>query len=566
MSRSRKRREFNPVDDAKSGSRDQFRFPMDLGSDPGEPGIPIHDELQEGGDVMKHPESGHPRPSARRQEKDNSGFIIKKAREIPSAVHGLRKRQAGKADASPDEKIAEAPYEDDTNYDEIPSIIVREIVRERNRKKARDEQRKRTNAKKREEKRSEETYSLKSADKPLGKKKHTLLDEKIPTRTMGTEVKIKTRAAEKRFGPTQSLPSLNMLGRAQAPDYAEEDRELSEAILRGFNENGVPARLYRYISNGMLGTHEIQLSRSFRINNIPRLKSHILPHLPVDDMRIVAPIIGTSNVGIEIPVREPKPIYFSTLFQKSSLKLRKNDYKFTLGKISDDQIFSFELLKAGHLLVHGGADSEAEHLIDNMIMSLLMNHTPHDLKFVFAESRGSFSDYKGLPHLFSDFQSLRSGECLSDVMQELNSRQNQFRRAHVRNISSFNQRVSHANKKSVLVVVVDDFSDLVQSENTATMNIIIQILKVGKPLGIHLVIRHSDMSAKIRYELLQMMHTKISYKDDKNKVINGAENLVSGNDMLIQIPTSNKPLRVNRGEIEQQTKDKILTFIREQQS
>ena len=63
-----------------------------------------------------------------------------------------------------------------------------------------------------------------------------------------------------------------------------------------------------------------------------------------------------------------------------------------------------------------------------------------------------------------------------------------------------------------------------------------------------------------------MMQTKISYKDDKNQVINGAENLVSGNDMLIQIPTSNKPLRVNRGEIEQQTKEKILTFIREQQS
>lgn len=116
------------------------------------------------------------------------------------------------------------------------------------------------------------------------------------------------------------------------------------------------------------------------------------------------------------------------------------------------------------------------------------------------------------------------------------------------------------------MVVVDDFSDLVQSTNTAAMNIIIQILKVGKPLGIHLVIRHGSLSSKIRYELLQMMQTRISYKDDRNQVVNGAENLMAGNDMLIQIPTSNKPLRVNRGEIEQQTKDEILKFIREQQS
>ncbi|SOC39289.1 DNA translocase FtsK [Salinicoccus kekensis] len=565
MSRSRKRREFKPADD-RNLPDDRFRFPMDLGSDfINEPPKPARDDASGSDEFMKQPERREPRPSTRLPGKDNSGFILKKAREIPSAIHGLKKRDT-EVPASPrGNKAAEETYEDDINYDAIQSNIVREIVRERNRKKARDERRKRESAEKRAKK-AEDTYNLKPAKKPLGKKKDTLLDEKIPIRTMGTEVKIKERSTEKRFGPTQSLPSMNMLGKAQAPDYAEEDKELSEAIVHAFETAGIPADVHRYISNGVIGTHEIQLSRSFRINNIPKLKAHILPHLPVDHMRIVAPIIGTSHIGIETPVREPKPAYFSTLFQKSSLKLRKNDYKFTLGKIADDQIFSFELLKAGHLLVHGGEDSEAEHLIDNMIMSLLMNHTPHDLKFVFALSGEGYEDYKGLPHLFSDFQSLKSEDCLNDVMQELSSRQNQFRRAHVRNISSFNQRVSHANKKSVILVVIDDFSDLVQSTNTAAMNIIIQILKVGKPLGIHLVIRHGSLSAKIRYELLQMMQTRISYKDDRNQVVSGAENLMTGNDMLVQIPTSNKPLRVNRGEIEQQTKDEILKFIREQQS
>lgn len=545
---------------------DRFRFPMDLGSDHiSEPPKPIRDDAPRSDGLMKRPERRDPRSSTRLPEKDNSGFILKKAREIPSAIHGLKKRQADVSASSRDEKTSEEMYEDDINYDAIQSNIVREIVRERNRKKARDERRKRESAKKREQK-TEETYNLKAAKKPLGKRKDTLLDEKIPIRTMGTEVRIKERSMEKRFGPTQSLPSMDMLGKPQSPDYAEEDKELSEAIVHAFETAGIPANIHRYISNGVIGTHEIQLSRSFRINNIPKLKAHILPHLPVDHMRIVAPIIGTSNIGIETPVREMKPAYFSTLFQKSSLKLRKNDYKFTLGKIADDQIFSFELLKAGHLLIHGGEDAEAEHLIDNMIISLLMNHTAHDLKLVFALSREGYSDYSGLPHLFSDFQSLRSEDCLNDVMQELSSRQNQFRRAHVRNIASFNQRVSHANKKSVIMVVVDDFSDLVQSTNTTTMNIIIQILKVGKPLGIHLVIRHSNLSAKIRYELLQLMQTRISYKDDRNQVIKGTENLMTGNDMLIQIPTSNKPLRVNRGEIEQWTKDEILKFIREQQS
>src|SRR5699024_2448879 len=146
-----------------------------------------------------------------------------------------------------------------------------------------------------------------------------------------------------------------------------------------------------------------------------------------------------------------------------------------------------------------------------------------------------------------------------------NSRSNQFRRAHVRNISSFNQRVSHANKKSVIVVVIDDFSELIQSNNHEAVNAVVQILKKGKPLRIHLLIRHGDPAAKVAYELLQLLQTKVSFKDDRNQVIKGADNLVEGNDMLVQIPTSNKPLRVNRGDIEKETKDNTLTFIREQQ-
>lgn len=562
MARSRKRREFKPEDAKNRLTQERFRFPLEIDDD--SKTQPVEKSVEDNAaDFIRRDKRRDHYQSTNIPDKNNSSFILKKARDIPSPVHGLKKNELENKEKPALEK-SESP--DETNYDDIQSVIIRDIVRERNRKKNRDNVKRKAAMKRREEETdSKSSQNLKSAVKPLSKKKKSLKEEKIPTYTMGTPVKMKSASAEKRYGPTQSLPSLNMLGKMQNSDYAVEEKELSEAIIQGFNANGVPASVNEYKSNGIIGTHELKLNRNFRISNITKLEAHLLPYLPVEELRVVAPIIGTSHIGVEIPLREPRPIYFSTLFQKSSLKLRKNDYKFILGKIVDDQIFSYELLKAGHLLVYGGQDEEAAHLIDNFIISMMMNHTSHDLKFKFIASNDLYDDYKRLNYLFSGHDTIKSNDALNDILQEVNSRSNQFRRAHVRNISSFNQRVSHANKKSVIVVVIDDFSELLQSNNQEAINAVVQILKKGKPLGIHLLIRHGDPAAKIGYELLQLLQTKISFKDDRNQVIKGAENLVEGNDMLVQIPTSNKPLRVNRGEIEKETKAKILAFIREQQ-
>lgn len=561
MARSRKRREFKPVDAEENLTEERFRFPLDIDDDIKKQ--PAEKRKNDSTGFVRRDRRHEHHQSTNLPDTSKSSFILKKAREIPSPVHGLKKYDLENKEA-PEAESSESS--EGTNYDDIQSVIIRDIVKKRNRKKHRDNIRKEAAMKRRkEEAESRSSQNLKSAIKPLTKKKKSLKEDKVPTHTMGTPVKMKSASVEKRYGPTLSLPSLDMLGKMQASDYASEEKELSEAIVQAFNANGVPASVNEYKSNGIIGTHELKLNRNFRISNISKLKSHILPYLPVEEMRVVAPIIGTSHIGVEIPLREPRPIYFSTLFQKSSLKLRKNDYKFMLGKIVDDQIFSYELPKAGHLLVYGGKNDEAAHLIDNFIISMLMNHTSHDLKFKFVTSNDMYDDYKLLNYLFSEHDTIKSTDALDDILQEVNSRSNQFRRAHVRNISSFNQRVNHANKKSVIVVVIDDFSELIQSNNHEAINAVVQILKKGKPLGIHLLIRHGDPAAKIGYELLQLLQTKISFKDDRNQVIKGSDNLMSGNDMLVQIPTSNKPLRVNRGEIDKETKDKILKFLREQQ-
>ena len=93
------------------------------------------------------------------------------------------------------------------------------------------------------------------------------------------------------------------------------------------------------------------------------------------------------------------------------------------------------------------------------------------------------------------------------------------------------------------------------------MRAVVQILKQGKALGIHLILNHSRPEISIRYELLHMLQTKISYYDKKSTVIDGTDKLIKGNDVLVTIPTSNRPVRLNLAIAEDQTKQDIIDYI-----
>src|SRR5699024_2466705 len=128
-------------------------------------------------------------------------------------------------------------------------------------------------------------------------------------------------------------------------------------------------------------------------------------------------------------------------------------------------------------------------------------------------------------------------DVLCALYKELNVRHNQSRRGHVRNFNSFNQRVYYDSRNGMIAVVVDDRSERLYSNHPAVVRTIVQVLKKGKPLGIHLIMKHTRTDVNIRFEWLQMMQTRISFRDEKSNIIEGSETLMDGNDMLIQIPT-----------------------------
>ncbi|MCK1977357.1 hypothetical protein LNK15_09850 [Jeotgalicoccus huakuii] len=556
---TRRRREFNRERSNKEEKKETFKFPMDLdGSNLVNDDRSVETPSNSTPDYVKRPkrESRHldTKPSVKRPTR----YTILKAREVPSAIHGLNKKTE-----PVDER--ERYLEKFKNYN---SVIVDNIVKERQKKE------KRKNVLKRKEQQRRLDLALeekkRKAQKANGEVKRTgatvTKKDNDALSVLGSKqnsLKQKQQAVSaKRVGPNVSQPGVSILGQAQNSHYKEMDKSLSERINQAFDTLDVEGRVIDYTSNGIIGRYEVKLNRSFRVSNIPRLNQALKEALGLEHLRIMSSLIGASNIGLEVPLQDVSPIHFRTLFESSSLKLRKNDLKFAVGKTVDDKIFSYELSKAGHILIYGNQPNYDVHPIDNIMLSLLMNHNPHDLNTSVVAESDDYDDYLDVPHAFGSKISPSHPDALLEILTELNERNVQFRRAHVRNIQSYNNRVKYESQKSTMVVIIDDLETLINNENADVPRALVQILRQGKPLGIHVLANFKNKDNGIRYELLQLMQTKISFFDKDNGAVNTAHELTEGNDTLVVIPTSNKPNRVSIGTIDNSVRQSVFDHIK----
>lgn len=554
----RKKREFNKERHEQDMNKEAFKFPLDIdGTDSSDDGAiqPLNTPPAYVRRPQRETKYKTHKPSVKRPTR----MTISKARQVPSAVYGLNKPKRSDRDER------EIYLEKFKNYN---SVIVDKIVEERmQREKRKDKQKQKEQQKRAELAALKKKRDAQKANGEIVKAKAEPKNKQHDTLSVLGSKQNKLRekqqaATGKRIGPNVTQPGVSILGTAQAADYKAPDNNLAKQIDDAFDKLNVEGRVTGYTSNGVIGRYEVKLNRAFRVSNIPRLNTALKAELGLDELRIMSPLIGTSNIGLEVPLAEVRPITFRTLFEASSLKLRKPDYKFAVGKTVDDKIFSYELSKAGHILIYGNQPNYDTNVIDNIMLSLLMNHSAHELKVAVAAADDTYDDYLDVPHSFGRRMAPDDPETMKIFLTELNERSVQFRRAHVRNIQSYNNRVKFESKKATLVIIIDDLAAIIENKNPEPLRGLVQILKQGKPLGIHVIANNMNTDQNIRYELLQLLQTKIAFYDAENKAVSGTDELTQGNDALAVIPTSNKPNRISVGTVNKNVRQSVFDHIK----
>src|SRR4030065_2299179 len=117
---------------------------------------------------------------------------------------------------------------------------------------------------------------------------------------------------------------------------------------------------------------------------------------------IVAPRAGKGAVGIEVPNNTKETVYFRQILESPEFQANKSKLRVPLGKdiFGAPTVTSIE--KMPHMLVAGATGSGKSVTINSIILAILFNARPNEVKLVLVDPKKlELSVYDGAPHLLS---------------------------------------------------------------------------------------------------------------------------------------------------------------------
>ncbi|MEK3713913.1 type VII secretion protein EssC [Paenibacillus sp. FSL R7-0333] len=187
-----------------------------------------------------------------------------------------------------------------------------------------------------------------------------------------------------------------------------------------------------------------------------------------------------------------------------------------------------------HGLVAGTTGSGKSELLQSLLLGLAVNYHPHEIAFVLIDYKGGgmANAFTGLPHLVGTITNLGGNQinrALASIKSELMRRQRLFSEAGVTSIDSY--IVLYRNKEVPLplphlIIVVDEFAEL-KSDQPEFMKELVSAARVGRSLGIHLILATQKPSGVVDDQIWSNSRFKLCLKvqtpSDSNEMLKRPE-------------------------------------------
>lgn len=227
----------------------------------------------------------------------------------------------------------------------------------------------------------------------------------------------------------------------------------------------------------------------------------------------------------------------------ASANLQQNE-KFTpvsgevvvpIGTTEDGNTFVQDLGQIPHILVCGFTGSGKTSFVQAVTTNIATKYAPEKVKFIiFDTKRVDYTAFKEMPHLLLPVESdsNRATGIISWLSAEGKNRFKMFADTATKDIVSYNKQCEENGNETLpyIFAILDDFSSL-QLSNDITSPLI-DVLKNGRVVGIHLIIVTSLTSSKIlQKDILSNVPCRIAFcvstRADSRVAIeqNGAETL-----------------------------------------
>ncbi len=347
----------------------------------------------------------------------------------------------------------------------------------------------------------------------------------------------------------------------------------SIAVLEDtFSSFGITVKVNQVSCGPAVTRYELTPAPGVKVSKIISLTDDLQLNLAAPGIRIEAPIPGKSAIGIEVPNNKISSVGLRNLLQSSSFKKLNTPLAFALGEDIAGNTVVARLNDMPHLLIAGSTGSGKSVCLNSIIMSLLYNTVPDELKLVFIDPKMvELTVYNGVPHLLTPVVTnpKKASVVLRWMVTEMEKRYRLFAEKGVRDIARYNQ--SSAERMPYIVIVIDELADLMMVAPVEVEDSICRLAQMARAAGMHLIVATQRPSVDvvtgiIKANIPSRIAFAVSSQADSRTIldIGGAEKLLGKGDMLFFPVGAVKPYRVQGAYVSDNDIEKTVAFIKEQ--
>lgn len=384
------------------------------------------------------------------------------------------------------------------------------------------------------------------------------------------------------------LPSPPMLTSPKKVDQSSLKKDLkrqAEVLEETLQSFGIEAKVGQINCGPTITSFEVHPSIGVKVQKIKALENDIALNMEAKSIRIIAPIPGKAAVGIEVPNAQPQEVAFKDMLTAYQEAGKKFHIPILLGKAVNGDFVMSDLTKMPHCIIAGATGSGKSVCINTIVMSILMNARPDEIKLVMVDPKKvELTPYTRLPHMLAPVITEPQGACaaLNWMVKEMESRYEILKLIGVRNIEAFNTRTINPEleaevgrevpaKFPYIVGIIDELADLMMVASSDIETPIARIAQMARAVGIHLVLATQRPSREVITGLIKAnFPTRISFKVASrinSQIVldeTGAESLLGNGDMLFLPPGSSHLVRAQGAFIRDEDINAVVKFICDQ--
>ena len=358
-----------------------------------------------------------------------------------------------------------------------------------------------------------------------------------------------------------------------------------EILLKTLGDFGLEVTAGKINVGPTVTQYELKPSEGVKLNTIKARADDLALALAVHPVRVEAPIPGKAAVGVEVPNKEAAKVSLRSVIESESFKKRKSNLSLPLGLDVAGDVILADLKKMPHMLVAGSTGSGKSVGLNAMILSLLYQNSPRDLRLLLVDpKRVEFTAFNGIPHLLTPVvvETDKTVNLLRWAVTEMERRFKLFEQIGSRDIESYNEKVGkgmksengvHHEKIPYIALIIDELADLMAQASNEVEAAIVRLAQLARATGMHLIVATQRPSVDVITGLIKANITSrvafaVASQIDSRTIIDqaGSEKLMGNGDMLFLGGEFSKPKRIQGAFVSEKDVKSVCDFLRSEGS